>query len=95
LGQLEVVRAIRATAVGARDAQQLPFGRLVGALESSYLTLENALAHRQREQQAAFSAALVGGSRAAYDQATDELNVATGRFHEVTRWLHHARALED
>lgn len=94
LGQLEVLRAIRATAVEARDVQRLPFDRLIGALESSYLTLEQALIRQQHAQQGAFSAALAGGSRSVYDHETDLLNLASGRLEQVTRWLHHARTLE-
>lgn len=95
MGAMEVLGAIRATAMEARDVQRLPFGRMVGALESSYLTLELALGRQQQVQQAAFTAALHGGSRSAYDRETDELNLASGRFDEVTRWLHRARAIED
>lgn len=93
-GQLEAIRAIRATAVEARDVQRLPFERMIGALESSYLTLDNALDQQRQTQQRAFQTALAGGSRFAFEQETDNLNLAGGRLEEVTRWLHRARALE-
>lgn len=82
-GQLEVVRAVREAALEARDVRGLSFDQMLAVMENSYLTLERGYQEQESKQQSAFRAALVGGSRAAYDSATDELNVATGRFTEI------------
>ena len=95
LGQLELIRGIKSTAIHAHEARQLPFDRMIGALESSCIKLEADLNARQRSQHEAFVAALAGGSRPAYDHETNELNVAAGRFEEARDWLHRARALAE
>lgn len=92
-GQLEATSAIRATAIEARDVLRLPFDRMVGALEGSYLHMENTLDVAHATQQRAFASAMAGGSRWEYDRATEEMNIAVGRFEAVTRWLHHTRRL--
>lgn len=90
-GQLEVARAIREAATEARNVRGLSFDQMLAVMENSYLTLERANNEQVDKQNASFCSALVGGSRAAYDHETDELNLASGRFLEIGDRLRTAR----